>query len=95
MAPHAGRYRLVARTADAVKVTVDKQVVIDSTKGGRKEAAVRLSDRPAVVEVVYSAPNRGTHTFQLYWVPPGGTQEVPVPAEAFVHDKKAEAAVGR
>ena len=64
-------------------------------KGGRREAAVALSDRPAAIVVEFTAPNTERHRIKLSWVAPGGTEEEAVPAEALFHDRRSEPPGGK
>ena len=97
--PRAGRYRLVAavpNAQDTVKVRLDGKLVIDTAtnKAGRKDAAVTLPDRPVPLVVEFVGINATGHTARLMWLPPGGAEEEPLPAEFLFHDrKKADAAL--
>jgi hypothetical protein len=96
--PHRpGRYRLVANTADPVRVKVDGKIVIDTiaVRTGRSDAGVMLLDRPTSVVVEFTTTNAAQHMLRLTWVPPGGIEEELVPADVLFHDRKAEAAIGK
>src|SRR5262249_55793640 len=95
--PRAGRYKLGAGANDSVRVRVDTKTVIDTVapKGTKKDATVTLGERPTPIVVEFIAPNSERHRLRLAWVPPGGSDEEPIPAEFLFHDRKAESLLGK
>ncbi len=98
VAPVAGKYRIVADTADAVIVrlgTRPKEVkVIDveqlSNPTAKRDGYFNLSEKPTLIQVEYKAEYRGTHTFKLKWQRPGSQTEEVIPVGALYHSKLDE-----
>jgi hypothetical protein len=91
VAPAGGRYRLIADTADPVKLTLlppgEDRVLFDVKSGQRKPAegeVVLKADRPQAFTLEYFAPTAGQppHAVSLRWVRPGQKNAEPVPPSA-------------
>ena len=89
--PCSREIKLVIDSPDVVRVKIGDRVV-DTAKGGKKEATVTLPDRPVPLVIDFTGQNTGQHTVKLSWSGPGLAEEV-IPADALFHDRKAETAI--
>lgn len=87
-APASGRYTLVVIAADAARVWIDGQPVIDrwgSHPHTRQSATVDLTGREQEIRVEFWHKT-GQSFMGLGWVPPGQTRAQAIPASALFHE---------
>lgn len=89
--PEAGDWKLTVNSNDGVRIKIADQLILEdpAIHSDRRspDATVKVPAAGLVpIEVLYFQ-RKGSATLELYWTPPGKSEAVIVPAEAFWHKK--------
>jgi alpha-D-xyloside xylohydrolase len=89
--PRAGKYKLILRHDDGVRLILDGKTVIDNWSGGSEAttAEVVLSGQPHALQLDFHEIT-GTASIRLQWSLDDGFEKQTIPLEVLYHEIKQE-----